>query len=722
MRPSSNRLEEIGVDDSSDVALAVDEGSAAPRKPDAAPAEPLVSVEDAEGKDDASPTSLRVVSRGLFALPEIVRPHDEDDLEPDLPAIRPAPPPPPSVPRQEAAPASAKPVSRPPPPSSHPSPSRRSPSIPPPSLRTISNGPFPALPPASSPSSRVRPASEAEAPGTSEQTFADHLVELLSVLGVNTAFGLSGGAVAHLCAAFERAKTRVVHCRHEAGAVFAAIESHYATDRPACVFVTTGPGLLNALTGVAAARRDGAKLILISGATGAPQRGRWAFQETSAYTMPVSGLFTSGPLFHYGASIEQPVELFEAFRRIAAGLQKPGGFVAHLSLPLTTQIAGDLEPFSGGPISMMPLRCADSTANECAQILREEPFAIWVGFGARKAWRQVRELARRTGAPVMCSPRAKGVFPEDHPHFLGVTGFGGHEGVFEYMYAKRPSYVLVLGTRLGEFTSFWSPDLVPTKGFLHVDIDPEVPGVAYPDVATTGIQADVQSFLSALLSRLPEREAPPQYSPVPRSKRSEPFPRQEGRVRPDFLMQMIQRVVVERSDAPVITEAGNAFAWGTNMLHFRDPARYRVSTGFGSMGHAVTGVVGMAMARGGKAVALAGDGAMLMNCEISTAVQHQIPAVWIVLNDSAYGMIHQGMAALKLPSPDTSIPGTDFVMIARGMGASGARVEREADVVEALEQAMAAKGPFVVDVVIDPTVKAPAGRRFKSLDEQAERG
>lgn len=672
-----------------------------------------------EEREEAAPTSLRIVSRGLFAMPEILPPREDDDLDLALP-----PPPRSVLPEQKPPPPSAAPprsASSSPPPASRAPASIPPPSLPPASLRAVSNGPFPALPPASSPSSRLRPSSDAQAPNPPETTFSDLLVHLLRALGVEMAFGLTGGAVAHLCAALERGKMRVVHCRHEAGAVFSAVESYFSNDRPGCVFVTTGPGLTNAITGIAAARRDGAKLLLISGATGAPQRGRWAFQETSHYTMPFSGLFTAGPLFHYAASIEQPVELFEAFRRIASGFQKPGCFVAHLSLPLTTQISGELEPLSGGPISMMPLRCADSTASECAQMLGQEPFAIWVGFGARRAWKEVRELARRTGAPVMCSPRGKGIFPEDDPQFLGVTGFGGHEGVFDYMHAQRPSYILVLGTRLGEFTSFWSPDLVPTKGFIHVDIDPEVPGAAYPDVTTIGVQADIQSFIDALLARLPSRPMEPQYSPVPKSKRSEMFPRPNGLVRPSFLMQVIQRVIVEGSDAPIMTEAGNAFAWGTNMLHFSDPGRYRVSTGFGSMGHAVTGVVGMAMAHGRKAVALAGDGAMLMNSEVSTAVQHGIPAVWIVLNDSAYGMIDQGMAALKLPSPDTSIPRTDFVMIAKGMGADGVRVEREADVARALELAMAAKGPFVVDVVIDPTEKAPAGRRFKSLDEQVER-
>ncbi len=318
----------------------------------------------------------------------------------------------------------------------------------------------------------------------------------------------------------------------------------------------------------------------------------------------------------------------------------------------------------------------------------------------------------------MCSPRAKGIFPEDHPQFLGVTGFGGHEGVFEYMTEQRPAYIIVLGTRLGEFTSFWSEDMVPSKGFIHVDIDPEAPGVAYPDVTTIGVQADVRSFIEALLVHFPRREASLRFRPRPPCPAPQLQARREGPVRPDFLMQMIQRVIVEESEAPVITEAGNAFAWGTNALRFSTPGRYRVSTGYGSMGHAVTGVIGIALARGGKAVAIAGDGAMLMNSEVSTAVQYEIPAVWIVLNDSAYGMIAQGMTMQKMVPVETAIPHANFVKIAEGMGAKGIRVERESDLVAALELAMAAEGPFVVDVVIDPSVMSPSSRRFRSLDDQ----
>src|SRR5262249_52525650 len=145
-----------------------------------------------------------------------------------------------------------------------------------------------------------------------------------------------------------------------------------------------------------------------------------------------------------------------------------------------------------------------------AALLANEPFMIWLGFGARRADAQVRALADKSGARVMCSPRAKGTFPERHPQFVGVTGLGGHPTVAEYMRFAKPRRVLVLGSRLGEFTSFWSPELVPAEGIVHVDLDPEVFGAAYPAAKTLGVQAEIGSFLEALLVHWPD--APPRAS------------------------------------------------------------------------------------------------------------------------------------------------------------------------------------------------------------------
>jgi acetolactate synthase-1/2/3 large subunit len=168
-------------------------------------------------------------------------------------------------------------------------------------------------------------------------TVSEAVVRMLEDLGVRHAFGVSGGAIASLWATLEHSTIEVLHFRHEAGAGFAAIESYFANNRPVVVFTTTGPGITNALTGLFAARWEGAKVIFLSAATSALQRGRWAFQETSSYTMPSAVFCTSGSLFNYATSIETGDELPEIARRLAVGLARPGGFVAHLSVPTTLQ-------------------------------------------------------------------------------------------------------------------------------------------------------------------------------------------------------------------------------------------------------------------------------------------------------------------------------------------------------------------------------------------------
>jgi acetolactate synthase-1/2/3 large subunit len=435
-------------------------------------------------------------------------------------------------------------------------------------------------------------------------------------------------------------------------------------------------------------------------------------------------LYTAGALFHFATLLESAEALPVVARRLAHGLARPGGFVAHVAIPTGLQAAewcGQLPALSIRRGVEAPTA---ETVAHCARLLSEGPFALWVGFGARKASALVRRLAERTGAAVLCSPRGKGIFPEDHPQFVGVTGLGGHASAIAFMNEVRPRRMLVLGTRLGEPTSFWSPLMVPADGFIHVDVDPEVPGVAYPAAPTLAVRADVGPFLAALLDSLDDQlpERAPAAVRFPRPERLELGPNEAGAVRPEALMVAIQAVVVERHDAVVLAESGNSFTWASHCLRFNEAGRYRVSTGVGSMGHAGAGVVGAAVVgaaegRGRKAVAILGDGAMLMNNEINTAVKFGLPAVWIVLNDARYNMCEQGMAALGL-SADASIPEVDFALLARALGAEGLRVERELELVPALERAMAASGPFVLDVRIDPTRRAPAQGRNRGLQAQ----
>ncbi|MCC5614056.1 ScyA-related TPP-binding enzyme [Nostoc sp. CHAB 5836] len=544
---------------------------------------------------------------------------------------------------------------------------------------------------------------------------AEAVVKILGDMGVEYAFGVSGGAIAPVWAALHQSSIKVLHFRHEAGAAFAAIEAHFASDRPVVVFTTTGPGITNALTGLFAARWEGAKVIFVSASTSAPERGRWAFQETSPYTMPCTSIVTSAQIFHYATTVECSDELTEISRRLALGLAQPGGFVAHISIPTNIQTSSLKTSLPRVTQSQSLATASEETIAECVRLLSEGSFAIWVGFGARDAAGEIRQLAQITGAAVMCSPRGKGIFPEDHPQFIGVTGFAGHKSVLTYMEEYCPLHTLVLGTRLGEFTSFWNPTMIPQRGFLHIDIDPDVPGAAYPYAETFAIQSDVKVFMKELLKHFSLSNSCSTAVTVPRPELDLIKPCRGGLVRPKVLMDAIQQVIVEGSGAVVMAESGNSFAWGIHHLRFTKPGRFRVSTGFGSMGHFVTGVVGAALARNGKAVAIVGDGAMLMNNEISTAVQHQIPAIWIILNDSHYNMCDQGMVLLGFKGVPAQIPQTDFVKIAQSMGADGIHIESESDIQPALEKALTSNTPFVVDVIIDSTQTAPIGNRIRNL-------
>jgi thiamine pyrophosphate-dependent acetolactate synthase large subunit-like protein len=545
------------------------------------------------------------------------------------------------------------------------------------------------------------------------QTVSRAIVEALADLGVRHAFGVSGGAIAAFWAALSDSAIDVVHFRHETGAAFAAIEAHFVSNNPVVVFTTTGPGLTNALTGMLAARGEGAKIILVSACTSAANRGRGAIQETDNDTMP-PGLMAAGGLFHFATVIESAEALPQIFRRIANGLARPGGFVCHLSIPTAVQTHNVTVPMPGFLAAPTPAAPADSLVERCASLLTEGPVALWIGHGARASAGPIRALAERLGAAVMCSPRAKGLFPEDHRLFVGVTGMGGHDTAQSYMKDHPPRRILVLGTRLGEPTSFWNPAMIPAHGFIHVDIDPDVPGVAYPMAETLPVCADIGLFIAALLQRLPAPHIASARHDLPSPAQLRIEPEAMRKVRPEALMAAIQRVAIDRHHSLVMAESGNSFAWATHHLRFQDAGQYRVSTGVGAMGHCAAGVVGAAFASHRTAVAIVGDGAMLMNNEVSTAVKLGAPAVWIVLNDARYNMCEQGMAVLGLEA-DAGIPEVDFAMLARAMGAAGDIVVSELELDRALETAISARRPFVLDVRIDPTRPAPSMARNRGL-------
>ncbi len=557
-------------------------------------------------------------------------------------------------------------------------------------------------------------AAAAAAGPRSAGTVVTELVATLGRLGVTQAYGVSGGAMAALWDALSAGPIGVHHFRHESGAMFAAIEASFAGGRPVAVFTTTGPGLVNALTGVLAAQHERARVILISPYTSAAARGRFPIQETTRETMP-DALYAAGPLFHVAAIVDRPDGLASVEAALAERLGRRTGCVAHLAIDTATQRAPRAHTPSP-PVARSPAPATTPPAAAIAQAvaaLGDGSFASWCGFGARDAAAEIATLARRMRAPVMCSPRGKGIFPEDDPLFVGVTGLAGHASVMRYLEDHAPRRLLVVGSRLGESTSFWDERFVRPAGFVHVDVDPDVPGRAFPDAPTLALIGDAGATLRALLAELRPAGAP-EPQPLPHPELACCARRRDGAVRPEALMDALQDHVVDGGPSVVLAESGHSFLWATHRLRFRTPHRYRLSTNVGSMGHAAAGVVGVALATRRRAVAVVGDGAALMTNEIHTAVTYRAPATWVVLNDARYGMCAQGMQALGLTA-DAEFPPVDFAAFARAQGCPSVRVDHEHQLDDALAAAMAADGPFLVDVRIDPACQAPASRRNAAL-------
>jgi thiamine pyrophosphate-dependent acetolactate synthase large subunit-like protein len=284
---------------------------------------------------------------------------------------------------------------------------------------------------------------------------------------------------------------------------------------------------------------------------------------------------------------------------------------------------------------------------------------------------------------------------------------------------------MVLGTRLGEGSSFFDEAYAPTSHFLHVDVDAAVFGRSYARCQTVGIQAEIKRFLQRLLSAIRPAALDSTLVQAPHTAASWvnlaaadfSHPVVAHRVHPLALMQAVQSRVVEGSDACVFAESGNAFVWATHFLRFSDPRRFRVSTGQGAMGHMTTGVLGAAIASGKPCVALVGDGSMLMGNEVNTAVKFGLPIVWIVLNDARYGMCAQGMASLGLTA-DADFPEVDFATLACALGARGARVDCEDQIGPALAAALDARSPYVLDMRIDRQACPPSAKRNRGLQAQ----
>jgi acetolactate synthase-1/2/3 large subunit len=542
-------------------------------------------------------------------------------------------------------------------------------------------------------------------------TVALQLLDVLRDFGVNTVFGIPGGTVSALYAALlSRPDVKIVTAKHETGAMFMALGYAVATGRPGVVLTIAGPGITNALTGLASAFYEGAPVIHIAGEVPRTSFGRNALQEGSSSTIDAVAL--ARPMTKFSAQITRAgsaaAVLRKALNTAYSGRRGP----VFLSLPL--DVAN--EPAPDQPLFGTVRSSFEINAQACHEAVEtlaaaERPL-ILAGSGSRDSTsrRSVRRLAEYIGSPVAVTTKAKGVFPEDHPLYLGIFGFGGHDSVTDYL-ADGIDVLLVCGSGLGDIaTNAWSPMLKAKKKFIQIDIDAAQLGRNYPiDIGLLGpVDAVVGRMLEHRSERIQHHQVSwdgPRYQPIGRSS--------TGALTAAEVMITLNRVCPPTS--VFTTDIGEHLAPALHYLRVREGGDYLGCIGFSSMGSGICSAIGYNFGTGTRRVfAICGDGGFLMyGSELATAVQHRVPTTFVIFNDSRLNMVHHGMRDVYGVTPDFSTQTVDFVGLAKSVGADGYLVRTTDELAAAIQAPV--DGPLVLDVRFDPDARLTASQRNAAL-------
>jgi acetolactate synthase-1/2/3 large subunit len=562
----------------------------------------------------------------------------------------------------------------------------------------------------------------------------DSFLDYLKAEEITTVFGVPGGLLHPFFDSVECApEMRLIVTRHECGAAFMADGYARVTGQVAVAAATSGPGATNLVTGVACAFADGVPMLVITGQAQSQALGKGAAQETAREDIDIVGMFR--PITKYSAMVLSPDGIGHHYRRAMrlALSGRPGP--VHLNVPVDfwmqptgskTQRADSYRPRS-------KLFDREQVKRAAAALLGARRPVLLVGSGAsaEPARARVVELAERLGARVATTPRAKGLFPEDHPLSMGVLGFAGHTAAREALIENLLDVDLLfsIGASLNETTTLnWHPGLVAGRRLLQLDIDSDRIGRNYlVDVALVG---DASTVLLELLFQI-QREGGAQAQPAAGWQGVPPPPRGEARyidrhhrnseaipLAPERWRKELCEVLPD--DAIVYSDIGGHMLFNLQHLEIGKRQRFILNLGFGSMGHGTAAPIGTALALPGRpVVAIIGDACFgMLGMEIMTAAEYCVPVIWIVENNEMHGITWHGSKLVNGGRPMQSIVydrPAQVAEIARAMGLLVWEVSEPNTLAAAFEAALESGRPCLIDVRTDPSHSPPLGDRAKAV-------
>ena len=533
----------------------------------------------------------------------------------------------------------------------------------------------------------------------SARSGAHVLLEALKAEGVETIFGIPGGAVIPIMdALYDDADLRFVLMRHEQGAGHAADGYARVTGRVGVCLATSGPGATNLVTALATANFDSVPVVAITGQVKTPLIGNDAFQEAD-----ITGI--TRPCTKHTYLVRDVDRLGETLRAAfhIARTGRPGPVlvdipsdvsVAKTEAPLPDRV--DLPGYK--PVVKGNRRQIKRAAEAINQA--ERPL-LYVGGGVIIAGASdlLRELAIRGNIPVTTTLMALGAFPEDHPLALKMLGM---HGTAYANYAVQESDVLIaVGARFDDRITGDVSKFAPHATILHVDIDPtSISKNIRVDIPVVGDAADI---LGALLERVEPRDRSAWLDQVGAWKQENPLAYDDDGLKPQYVVEQI----CEASDGQAIvsTEVGQNQMWAAQWFTHRYPRHFISSGGLGTMGYGFPAAIGaQAGAPDAIVVDVAGDGSIQMNIqELAPAVYNKIPVKVCILNNGYLGMVRQWQELFyhRRYSATQLTGNPDFVRVAEAYGAKGRRVTEKEEVRPALDEAFADRDVWVLDFRVE---------------------
>ncbi|HIG13562.1 MAG TPA: thiamine pyrophosphate-binding protein [Gammaproteobacteria bacterium] len=551
-------------------------------------------------------------------------------------------------------------------------------------------------------------------------------------------FGICGhGNISIIDAMYERAddiKTISVH--HESVSGFMADVFYRVSGQPTATFTSCGPGSANLPIALGNAFLDSVPFLAITGNVPTSQFNRGAFQELYRHyqaDFPSTVQAYCKRVYQPTRGEQVPLMVRQAWKTMVTG--RPGPVVLDVPFDIFKEAAAEETPRPEEWSRNISSRCGadpEGVVKTVDLLLAAERPVIVVGQGVRygRATEELLALAEMLHIPVAASASGLGAIPVEHPLSLGLVQRGG---TYQANHACRQADVLLaLGVRFDDRTSSsWLPGYsftIPPTKLIHVDIDPEEIGRNYP--VTLGLMADVRTFVRQLLAELAARKIASEPAGARRKwladidsyrKTWDTF------VAPGMIDESTpinpQRAAVEidkalPEDAILVSDIGVHHNW---LLQFCKPTRPDSligSMGFGPMGFGVAGVLGAKLAAPDRpAVAVCGDGAFFMHANVlGTAVEYDIPAIWVVWNNYAYGSIRglqRGYLDNRELATDFHHPGSgepynpDFAAMARSAGVEGVSIDRPGDLGDAIRAGIASGKPYLIDANIDGDLNPP---------------